>query len=123
MRSEHDPFLVSRVSTDMEFGALAPDGYAWRPDIVWFEEAVPAIGEAVPLVRSADIFIVVGTSLLVYPAAGLVDFAPYDCPKYIVDKKIPSSGTIHHLVKLRRRLQKECPCSLKNSEKVSFNFS
>lgn len=119
MRSEHDPFLVSRVSTDMEFGALAPDGYAWRPDIVWFEEPVPAIGKAVPLVKGADIFIVVGTSLLVYPAAGLVDFAPYDCPKFIVDKKIPSSGTIHHLVKIEAPASEGMPMlaeKLRNGE-------
>ena len=97
MRSDHDPELVQEIRTDMPFGALAPDGHAWRPDVVWFEEPVPRINQAVPIVRSADIFIVVGTSLLVYPAAGLVDYAPNNIPRYIVDRKIPYAGSILNL--------------------------
>ena len=53
--------------------------------------------KAVPLVRSADIFVVVGTSLVVYPAAGLVDFALPGIPKFIVDKKIPYTSAIGNL--------------------------
>ena len=55
------------------------------------------IGHAVPLVRSADIFVVVGTSLVVYPAAGLVDYALPGAQKFIVDKKIPYTSPVHNL--------------------------
>ncbi|HEX9513871.1 MAG TPA: Sir2 family NAD-dependent protein deacetylase, partial [Puia sp.] len=75
MRSEADESLIYEIREDIGLGQLADDGAQLRPHIVWFEEAVPMIGEAVPLVRAADIFVVVGTSLVVYPAAGLVDYA------------------------------------------------
>ena len=58
----------------MKIGDKAADGAQLRPNIVWFEEAVPMISEAIPVMQSADIFILVGTSLVVYPAAGLVDY-------------------------------------------------
>ena len=60
------------------------------------------IGEAVPLVRAADIFVVVGTSLVVYPAAGLVDYALRGIPKFIVDKKIPYTSAIHNLTTIEQ---------------------
>jgi NAD-dependent deacetylase len=56
---------------------------------VWFEEPVPMIEQAILLVMKADIFVVIGTSLQVYPAAGLVQYAPQSADKYIIDKKIP----------------------------------
>lgn len=70
---------------DINLGDLHTDGYQLRPHIVWFGEAVPAIEEAIPLVEQADYVIVVGTSLQVYPAAGLIDFARPDVPVYYVD--------------------------------------
>ncbi len=88
-RSETDGRLRSRIETDMLPGELAPDGARWRPDIVWFEEPVPAIAAAVQLVRKADLFVVVGTSLQVYPAAGLVDEVPAGVPVFLVDRKMP----------------------------------
>ena len=97
MRSETDPGLVKEIREDMKPGTLAPDGTAWRPDIVWFEEPVPRIANAVPMVRAADIFVVVGTSLLVYPAAGLVNEVPFGIPTYIVDKKIPYANGLQTL--------------------------
>lgn len=97
MRSEKDQRLVYDITGDIQLGDKAPDGAQLRPHIVWFEEPVPMIEQAVPLVRSADIFVIVGTSLVVYPAAGLVDFVAPGVPVYIVDKKIPytsSSGLL-----------------------------
>jgi NAD-dependent deacetylase len=73
-----------------------------RPNIVWFGEAVPMIEEAIPLVNKADIFVVIGTSLVVYPAAGLVDFTRYGIPKFIVDRKIPSGISIQHLTRIEK---------------------
>ncbi|GAB2659069.1 NAD-dependent deacylase [Flavihumibacter cheonanensis] len=89
--SEFDTELIEEVYEDMRIGELAPDGGRWRPAIVWFEEPVPKMMEAVPLVRKADLFLVVGTSLVVYPAASLIDYVAPDCPLFVVDKKIPYS--------------------------------
>ncbi len=97
MRSEFDETLVYDIREDILPGHKAADGAQLRPHIVWFEEPVPMIGHAVPLVRSADIFVVVGTSLAVYPAAALVDFAMPGAQKFIVDKKIPYTSPIDNL--------------------------
>ena len=97
MRSETDESLVYEVSGDIQMGELAPDGGQLRPHIVWFEEPVPMIEPAAAIVRTADIFLIVGTSLVVYPAAGLVNYAPWPIPKYIVDKKIPYTSSLHNL--------------------------
>lgn len=89
MRSDLDETLVQPIYDDMPEGALAPDGGRWRPNIVWFEEPVPEIVRAAEVTRTADLFLVVGTSLQVYPAAGLIDMTPPGVPIYVVDKKIP----------------------------------
>lgn len=102
MRSEESEELVYAIREDMLLGQLADDGAQLRPHIVWFEEPVPMIGAAVPLVRAADIFVVVGTSLVVYPAAGLVDLARPGIPKFIVDKKIPATSGIGNLVSIEQ---------------------
>lgn len=88
-RQDHDDSKAKEIQSDMSYGTKAPDGGFWRPHIVWFEEAVPTISKAAALMQSADIFILVGTSLAVYPAAGLIDYVPSIAPKYIVDKSIP----------------------------------
>jgi NAD-dependent deacetylase len=88
-RQPHDDKLAKSIREDMALGEKAPDGGFWRPHIVWFEEAVPTIGMAAAIMDSADIFILVGTSLVVYPAAGLMDYVSASVPKYIVDKNIP----------------------------------
>ena len=102
MRSELDEELVYEIKEDILIGHTAEDGAQLRPNIVWFEEPVPMIGHAVPLVQSADIFVVVGTSLVVYPAAGLVDVARPGIPKFIVDKKIPYTAAVGNLVTIEQ---------------------
>lgn len=97
MRSEQNENLVYDIRGDIMLGDLAADGAQLRPAIVWFEEPVPKIEEAIPVVHRADIFIVAGTSLVVYPAAGLVNYAPGHIPKYIIDKKIPYTTGINNL--------------------------
>lgn len=89
MRSDRDEKYIQEILGDMEEGALAPDGGLLRPNIVWFEEPVPLIAEAAKITNIADVFLVVGTSLQVYPAAGLVDLVPRHAPVYVVDKKLP----------------------------------
>lgn len=89
-RSELDPDLTVHIGyQDLAIGQLAPDGTQLRPNIVWFGEPVPKLQGAANLVSKADIFIVAGTSLQVYPAAGLVDYAPAISQNYVVDIDIP----------------------------------
>lgn len=70
---------------EVKLGDLAPDGSQYRPFIVWFGEAVPAIETAIDYVQKADIFLIIGTSLNVYPAAGLLHYAPAYAPIYLID--------------------------------------
>lgn len=74
---------------DLNIGEKCKDGYQLRPDIVWFGEMVPALDLAIPLCLEADIFVVIGTSLVVYPAASLVDYTNPSIPKFIIDPNIP----------------------------------
>ncbi len=92
MRSEHSEALITEIRKDILLGDVAEDGAQYRPHIVWFEEPVPLIEDAAIISSKADIFVVIGTSLVVYPAAGLVNYAPRTIPKFIVDKSIPYSS-------------------------------
>jgi NAD-dependent deacetylase len=89
MRSERDEDLKAEIRGDIRMGDLAPDGAQYRPDIVWFEEPVPLIEQAAIEVAQADVFVIVGTSLVVYPAAGLVHAVRPGTPVWVIDKKIP----------------------------------
>lgn len=89
-RSTRDPRLSWHLSTaDIHLGDLCELGSQLRPHIVWFGEMVPAMADAVDLVGGADILIVVGTSLQVYPAAGLVFEAPKRARRIVVNPDIP----------------------------------
>ncbi|HMJ46911.1 MAG TPA: Sir2 family NAD-dependent protein deacetylase [Ferruginibacter sp.] len=90
MRSSMDESLITEIRGDITLGDKANDGAQQRPCIVWFEEPVPLIIDAASLVSGAYILIIVGTSLQVYPAAGLISYAASHIPKYIIDKKIPA---------------------------------
>ncbi len=89
MRSEKDEALIYEIRGNIKLGDKAADGAQLRPHIVWFEEPVPMIEKAVALMYNCDYFVVVGTSLQVYPAASLLHYAPPFLPKFIIDKKIP----------------------------------
>lgn len=102
MRSVKNENLVYDIRGDIKLGDLAEDGGQLRPHIVWFEEAVPKIEESIPVVRSADIFVVVGTSLVVYPAAGLVHYALPHIPKFIIDKRIPYTSDLYNLTAIEK---------------------
>ncbi|HVT85925.1 MAG TPA: NAD-dependent deacylase [Chitinophagaceae bacterium] len=97
-----DKRLVCEIKEDIKLGDLAEDGSQYRPFIVWFEEPVPKIEEAIPVIYNADIFIVVGTSLAVYPAAGLINYAKRDVPKFIIDKKIPYTASVYNLTAIEK---------------------
>ena len=97
MRSEKNERLLYDITGDISIGDKAEDGAQLRPHIVWFEEPVPMIEEAITIARDAEYFVVVGTSLVVYPAAGLLNYAPYGIPKFIIDKKIPYTSSLHDI--------------------------
>lgn len=71
--------------SDLHLGDLAADGSQLRPFIVWFGEAVPRISDAIDALRGIDAFVIIGTSLNVYPAAGLLNYVPADVPVYLID--------------------------------------
>ena len=95
-RSDRDDNLIIDIGDrDIHLGDKAPDGAQLRPHIVWFGEAVPNIEPAAALCEQADYFIVVGTSMNVYPAAGLIHYVPRTSPCYLVDPKaVPISRPI-----------------------------
>ena len=88
-RSVVNENVVVDIEGDIKLGDLAPDGEQLRPHIVWFGESVPKILDAARIMSGADITIIVGTSLLVYPAASLIDYAPFETPIYVVDPNKP----------------------------------
>ncbi|MCF8451272.1 MAG: NAD-dependent deacylase [Taibaiella sp.] len=98
MRSERNVDELFPIAGDIVVGDKAKDGGQLRPHVVWFEEPVPMIEQAIPIMRSADVFVLVGTSLAVYPAAGLVDFILADVPKYVIDKKIPEVSRYRNVI-------------------------
>ncbi len=90
MCSSTNKELVYDINKDIAIGDYAEDGTQLRPFIVWFHEEVPLMDVAIAIASKADIFIVIGSSLVVYPAASLLQFVPNSATVYIIDKKIPS---------------------------------
>jgi NAD-dependent deacetylase len=90
-RSTKNPNLIHSLNRrEMQWGDLCAEGAPLRPNIVWFNEEVPKMGQAKLLTESADAFVVVGTSLVVYPAASLLDFVKPGIPKLVVDPNHPA---------------------------------
>lgn len=89
-QSDKNPKLTYPIDGwELKIGELCELGSQLRAHVVWFGEAVPMIEEAAKICMKAGIFILVGSSLAVYPAAGLVNYVPPGVPKYIIDPKIP----------------------------------
>lgn len=97
VRSTLDEHLVYEWKQDLKVGDKCGKGAQLRPHIVWFGEQVPMIEVAGKIASQADIFIVVGTSLVVYPAAGLVHYTDYTVPKYVVDPNKPTISNIQNV--------------------------
>lgn len=98
VQSTRNPELVYELSPEnieVNVGDTAEDGGQLRPSIVWFGEAVPMIEPAINLASQAEVFVVIGTSLNVYPAAGLLHYVPQGVPVYLIDPQevsFPRSG-------------------------------
>ncbi|MDZ7605801.1 MAG: NAD-dependent deacylase [Cyclobacteriaceae bacterium] len=89
-RSTIDPELVYDIEGwELKQGDRCEKGSQLRPHIVWFGESVPMMDAAIEVTITADIFIVIGTSLQVYPAAGLLEYVPHNTPKFIIDPNMP----------------------------------
>jgi NAD-dependent deacetylase len=91
-RSSEKESIRFRWEKDILLTDKAPDGSSMRPDIVWFGEGVPKMEDAINEVKNADIFIVIGTSLQVYPAAGLLDDVPAGAKIFLIDLHSPNVG-------------------------------
>lgn len=100
-RNPNDPRCIRELTPEqyeVKMGDLAADGTQLRPFIVWFGEAVPLIEKAVDEVMEADVFVIVGTSLNVYPAAGLLHYVRPGVPVYLIDPKevaVPANRKVH----------------------------
>jgi NAD-dependent deacetylase len=103
-RSTADERLVYDIKGwQLNTGDLCEKGSQLRPHIVWFGEEVPNIAIAATIARRADIFVVIGTSLVVYPAAGLLYHVPRQIPKYLVDPKAEPQQYVENLTVIRER--------------------
>jgi NAD-dependent deacetylase len=90
------------TSSEIKMGELCELGSQLRPHVVWFGEAVPMIEVAAKICGKADLFVLIGTSLAVYPAAGLIDFVPRDVNKYIIDPKTPDVKRYQNIITIEK---------------------
>lgn len=93
VRSSRNPDLIQDLNGwELKYGTRCEDGSLQRPHVVFFGEAVPNIEPATEIVQQADIFVIIGTSLAVYPAASLLHYAPKDIPVFVIDPQIPQQA-------------------------------
>jgi NAD-dependent deacetylase len=103
-RSTYDENLIYDIDGwELKLGDTCEAGFQLRPHVVWFGELVPMMGVAAEEAASADIFIIVGTSLVVYPAANLIHYVSSQTPKFIVDTKIPAIPKINNLICMQEK--------------------
>ncbi|ASZ12851.1 NAD-dependent deacylase [Chitinophaga pendula] len=102
MRSVLNEQQYYPIEGDIMLGDLAADGGQLRPHIVWFGEPVTMIEKAAVEMMTADVFVLIGTSMNVYPAAGLMDYVRPEVPKYVIDKKIPPVSHYENLIAIEK---------------------
>ncbi|WDF58756.1 NAD-dependent deacylase [Flavobacterium sp. KACC 22758] len=100
VRSTRNPELILDWQDDLFTGDFDENGHQLRPHIVWFGEMVPALEQAIPIVENADYFAVIGTSLQVYPAAGLISYTYSITPVFYIDPKPISIPNIQNKVEV-----------------------
>ena len=97
-RSTVDPDLIYEIDGwELKLGDKCEKGSQLRPHVVWFGEAVPAITDAMRIAKTADVFVVIGTSLNVYPAAGLIEYVPPTSPVYLIDPNVVNAPVARHI--------------------------
>jgi NAD-dependent deacetylase len=101
--SKVDDHVVHIGSDPIKLGDKAADGSQLRPHVVWFGEMVPNLEVAAQITSNADILIVIGTSLVVYPAAGLIDYAKHNIPKYIIDPNKPEYHDLSEWIHIKEK--------------------
>jgi NAD-dependent deacetylase len=103
-RSTVDESLVYDIKGwELKLGDLCEKGSQLRPNIVWFGELVPMMEVAAAEAARADVFLVVGTSMVVYPAAGLIHYVPRHVPKFVVDPNLPDVGHVPNLTMIAEK--------------------
>ena len=102
VRSIYDEFDIQHWTEDLNLGDLCKKGYQLRPHIVWFGEAVPMIEKAMRTCETADILLIIGTSMQVYPAASLIHYVNHDVPIYYIDPK-PALGSSHQVTVIAKK--------------------
>lgn len=114
-RSTADPSLIYEMKHwELKPGDTCEKGSQLRPHIVWFGEEVSEMFNAIQIVKKADILLVVGTSLNVYPAAGLIRYAPHACQKYLVDPVAENAGHFPGLTVIREKAGTAVPVLSEN---------
>lgn len=89
VKSFNNPAYIKDIGGDkIQLGDFCPEGHQLRPNIVWFGEEVPMLNKAAEICETADVFVIIGTSLQVYPAAGLIYNVPKNTPVFIIDPKV-----------------------------------
>lgn len=92
----NDDYVIDITNKTIQLGDICPQGHQLRPNIVWFGEEVPMLEKAAEICNTADIFVVIGTSLQVYPAASLIYNVPAHCPVFIIDPKVDELTVPNH---------------------------
>ena len=103
MRSTKNEINTFPIEKDIKLGDLAEDGGQLRPHIVWFGEAVPEMTKAIDATLNADIFIVIGTSLQVYPAASLIDYVRHGKQIYIIDPESVNTSSNKYIQHINKK--------------------
>ena len=103
-RSTTDPTLIYDIyNSDISIGDFCEKGYQLRPDIVWFGEPVPMMEKVIKYFRSADILIVIGTSLSVYPASSLIHYVDSFAERYYIDPNANENSMSHDFIILPKK--------------------
>ena len=121
VRSTGDETMVLDWKKDLTLGETCPKGYQLRPHIVWFGEEVPLLSEAAQITVTADILIIIGTSMQVYPAAGILNYARQGTPIYFIDPK-PSinASDFENLTIMQSTAAKGVPTLVKDLVRKEF---
>lgn len=122
VRSTQNRNLILDWTEDLYTGDLDQNGHQLRPHIVWFGEEVPALEEAIDITETADYFAVIGTSLQVYPAAGLISYTPSVTPVFYIDPNPIGIPNLRNKVEVIAEVASKGVAALRDRLESGFNF-